>query len=336
MPTKNVWISGNPARRPGDIGIDRNDGRLYYAPEANSAVPVFTDERPGTTYFVDANSGLATNSGRSWDQALLTMTSAFDKLVSGDRIYFRGRIREQLTTPVQIFDVGIFGVSHNTRHPDSTPANGELIPARWDAPASPTASTPLLDILQQGWRVSNVLFTGSSSDTVDCIRLFRDGGSSDDERDASHAVIDNCRFQGGRYGIVDSGGCARVRILDNEFLLFSTSGNRAITNVTGAGIGTMWGWIIEGNEFHGNLTDIDIAAAGPRILGNHFRLNSLGVTNTVAIDITGGSEELVAKNFMYCASDEASVVNARFVASSTPSWGPNYYTDVEEYGEPAE
>lgn len=305
----------------------------------NGGVDVLRDPIVGKTYFVDGINGTDTNSGKTWAAAFLTMDAAFDVLASGDRIFLKGRVREQLNTPAQIFDVGIYGVSHNTRHPDATPAGGETVPARWDAPASPTASTPLLNIRQQGWFISNILFTGSSSDTVDCIQLYRDGGSGNAERDASHTVIQGCRFQGGRYGIVDSGGCARIRILDNEFMLFSTSGDRAITTVTGAGIGTGWGWQIERNDFHGNLTDIRISNAGPRIVDNHFHLNSLGVTNTVAIQNTNlgqGSEELVARNFMYCASNEASVVNARFVASATGIWGPNFYSDVEEYGEPAE
>ena len=133
-----------------------------------------------------------------------------------------------------------------------------------------------------------------------------------------------------------------MRVLDNEFLLFSETGDRAITNIIGAGQGTMWGWQIDGNDFLANLTDIDISAAGPRITNNHFHHKGLSnvagtlVTNTIAVDLTGGSEELVAGNYMYCASDEASVVNARFVASSTGIWGPNYYSDKEEFGEPAE
>lgn len=309
--------------------------------QLNRGVDVLRDPIVGTSWFVDGVNGADTNSGKTWGAAFLTMSKAFTSLSSGDRVFLKGRVREQLDTPAQIFDVGIYGVSHNTRHPDATPAGGETVPARWDAPASPTASTPLLNIRQQGWYVSNVLFTGDSANTVDCIQLYRDSGSGNSERDASHTTIANCRFQGGRYGVVDNGGVARARILDNEFMLFSSSGDRAITQ-TGTAIGTKWGWIIDGNDFHANLTDIQIALAGPRITNNHFHLNSLGVTNTAAIILyvaagfTGGTEELVARNFMYCDSAEASVVNARFTATATGIWGPNYYSDKEEYGEPAE
>lgn len=321
-------------------GVGFVNGVLHVAAPgaaAGSVFPISVERLYAAPIFVDGNNGSDTaNDGRSWNKPYLTMSKAFSVLESGGVIYLKGRIREQLTTPAGVFDVRVIGIAPNTRHPDAHTVNGGFSSCRWDAPASPTAATPLVKVQQQGWQFQNILFTGSSGDTVDCVQLFRDGGSGDDERDASHASFLGCRFQGGRYGIVDSGGCARVSIKGCEFLLFSNSGDRAITNVTGAGIGTLWGWVIDGNDFLANLTDIDISGAGPKITNNHFHLNGLGVTNTIAIDLTGGSEELVAKNYMYCASDEGSVVNARFVASSTPSWGPNYYTDIEEYGEPAE
>lgn len=286
-----------------------------------------------------SNVGSDGNDGTSPEQSLLTMERAFELIRSGDTIHLMGNVKEQLSTPAGVFDVTVIGPSPVTRHPDAHAAdttNGGYWSARWGAPSSPTASTPLVKVRQQGWKFINILFTGDEDDSVGCVQLFRDGGSGDAEDDASHAQFYNCRFATGLYGIQDSGGCARVKIYGCEFMQFTESDNDAIINVTGAGIGTMWGWEIVGNKFHANHTDIDIAAAGPIIMHNHFVLNSLGTTNTIAIDLTGGSEELVAQNYMYCASDESSVVNARFVASSTPSWGPNYYTDKEEYGEPAE
>lgn len=285
-------------------------------------------------WYVDGNQGRSSD-GRSPDRAFLTMDEAFDKIRSGDVIHLRGNIREQLVSPAGVFDVTIVGPSPVTRHPDSHSTFGGFSSARWNAPASPTASTALLRIQQQGWRILNVLFTGDENDNVGCVQLFRDGGSGDDERDASHSQIIGCRFATGLYGVQDSGGCARVQIRNSEFMQFSESDNDAIINVTGAGIGTLWGWIIDGNDFHANHTDIDLSSAGARITNNHFHLNSLGVTNTIAIDTTGGSENLIAQNYMYCASNEAGV-NARFVVAATDIYGPNHYSDMSEFGEPAE
>lgn len=298
-------------------------------------------------WWVDANQGADGNSGKSPTKARATLDAIFDLagtsggLSSGDVIHMRGRFREQITTPAGLFDITMIGPSDITRHPDSHAAletYGGQKSVRWDAPASPTASTPLVKVQQQGWKFVNILFTGDEDDSVGCIQLYRDAASGDSERDASHAQIIGCRFQGGLYGIQDSGGCARVKIYNNEFLTFSVSDNDAITNVTGAGVGTVWGWEIIGNKFFANYSDIDLASTGTIIKFNDFYRVSLGVTNTIAIDMTGSTEEVVSKNWMHSDSALSSSINARFTdsASTTAYWGPNYYSDKEEYLEPAE
>lgn len=307
-------------------------------------VPVLPRRREGVWgrhWFVDGNEGNDRNRGDRRDKPFLTMDRAFDHLRSGDHIHARGLIQEQLTTPAGVFDVTVSGPSPVTRHPDAqttVDAYGGRRSFRWAAPSSPTASTPLVKVQQQGWQFHNVLFTGDEDDSVGCIQLYRDAGSGNDERDASHTWIEGCRFQAGLYGIQDSGGCARVRIFGNEFLLFDQSDNDAITNVTGAGVGTVWGWMIWWNKFHANYSDIDLAASGPSIMFNEFHRVSLGVTNTIALDMTGSVEEAVSKNWMYSDSALAGSINARFTdsASTTAYWGPNYYSDKEEYAEPAE
>jgi hypothetical protein len=325
---------------------DRNSGLhgehgLYVGPY-NSPVKLFdaygnyVGGEYGSRWFVDGNRGDDDNNGRSADKPFLTMNAAFSSIQSGDTIYVRGNIREQLTTPAGVFDVKVIGPSPVTRHPDAHTSNGGYSSARWNAPASPTASTPLVKVQQQGWIFKDILFTGDENDGVGCIQLFRDGGAGDAERDGSHAQIIGCRFAGGLYGIQDSGGCARVFIYgDNEFQQFSESDNDAIVSVVGAGIGTLWGWKIKGNTFQANHTDIDAALTGAQIVGNHFVLTSLGVTNTVAIDTTGGSRNLIAQNYMYSASNAAGI-NARFVVGSNDIYSDNYYSDIAEYAEPAE
>lgn len=292
----------------------------------------------GDFWYVDGNRGDNNNDGQTPETAFATFTEAFTRINSGDTIFFRGNVREQATTPAGVFDVTIIGPSPVTRHPDEhtgKDAYGGFSSCRWNAPASPTASTPLLKIQQQGWRVESVLFTGDENDSVGCIQLFRDGGSGADERDASHAVIRGCRFAGGLYGIQDSGGCARVKIIGNEFQQFDQSDNDAIVTVVGAGIGTLWAWEIAYNLFHANYSDIDAGLTNARIYQNHFVHISLGTTTTVTIDTTGGATCLVTHNYMYRASN-VSGVNAGFVIGSGDSYGPNYWSDKEEYAEPAE
>lgn len=289
----------------------------------------------GNVYYVDANDGSASFDCKSWAKACKTMDQAFDLLVSGDTIYFTGKIQEQLSTPAQVFDVAVIGVSRRPRHADSTPAGGEDATAQWAAPSSPTASTPLVKVQQQGWVFANILFSGSSGDSVGAIQLFRDGGSGNDERDASHATIVNCRFQGGLYGIQNSGGVANILIQDNIFMLFTGASDTAIAHTTGAGIGTLWGWKILNNTFMGNDNDIVAGLTNAEIMYNKFVLTALGNTNVVAIDLTGGGTGLVAENFFYSDDSAASNVT-RFLPTSDASnnWGPNYHNDDVVYGVP--
>src|SRR5512146_467607 len=76
--------------------------------------------RKGADWYVDASRS-GTGTGTSWDDAFLTMAEAFAKIGSGDSIYFVGKVKEQLTTPVQVFDVRVIGMGNRPRHADSTP-----------------------------------------------------------------------------------------------------------------------------------------------------------------------------------------------------------------------
>ena len=81
-----------------------------------------------TKRYVDTNNGSDTSDGLSWENAYLTMDAAFDNVDSGDIIYFRGNIREQLTTPLGAADVTIIGGICRPRHAEVAP---------WEATATP-------------------------------------------------------------------------------------------------------------------------------------------------------------------------------------------------------
>src|SRR5262245_29091626 len=78
----------------------------------------------GRAWWVDGNQGNDNLSGQSHSEPFATMAQAFTKIASGDVIYVRGNIREQLTTPAGVFDVSIIGPSPVTRHPDAHTSNG--------------------------------------------------------------------------------------------------------------------------------------------------------------------------------------------------------------------
>lgn len=318
-------------------------GRLRYDLNG-STVPVGIETQYGTDWYVDGGGATAAtsqygadvNEGKSWVKAFLTMAECFTHIASGDRVHFRGNVREQIDTPAGVFDVTVIGHGNRPRHADAHGAHttyGGYSSATWKAPATPTAGTPLVRVRQQGWRFINVLFVGSSSDTTSCVRLFRDAGSGDAEDDASHAEFVGCRFAGGLYGIEDHGGCANVGIYACTFQQFSNSGDIAIKSTVGAGVGTLWGWEIEGNRFLANETDISAGLSNAIIVDNHFMLTALSVTNTVAISLTG-TNNWIARNHMHGASDHNGV-NARFVLGSGDMYAGNYWSDKEEYAEPA-
>src|SRR6185295_10492501 len=101
-------------------------------------------------------------SGKTWRTAKLTMAATLALVGSGDTVVFLGKLREQVTAPVQVFDVTIVGAGNRPRHADSEPTPDQQSAATWAAPSSPTPAPPLLKVLQQGWRVENFVMAGPS------------------------------------------------------------------------------------------------------------------------------------------------------------------------------
>lgn len=279
----------------------------------------------GIAYFVDANNGSNTNDGKSWDKPFLTMAKAFSVIASGDIIYFQGKIKEQLTTPVQVFDVTIVGAGNRPRHADNTPAGGELAANTWTKPDSPTAATPLCKVLQQGWRFINILFAGPTD--AACVLLYRDGGASNAERDASHAEFHNCRFASGRDLIEQSGGCYNVGIYNCSF---HDATGYALKNTAGAGIAAPYRWEIIGNRFGGNANLMGVWSARQFKFWN----NQVAETTTNIIDFSGGSHNSVINNTFDIAA--ASFDPTGKVAGSTTDTWSNYLIDGIESGLPAD
>lgn len=280
----------------------------------------------GREYFVKADAGSDTNSGLSWDSAFLTMAKAFASVQSGDAIYFVGKIREQLTTPVQVFDVTVIGAGNRPRHADAAPDPvGGQAAATWTTPASATAATPLVTVLQQGWKFINILFAGPSD--AACVQLYRNGGSGDSERDASHAEFHDCRFASGQHGIEQSGGCYNVGIFGCSF--HDVTGY-ALKNTAGAGIAAPYRWQIKRNRFQGCANWMGAWSA------HQFEIceNVVGEITTALIDVSGGSGHnvLVRNAFDIAAADFDPAGGV--TGHSTDVWS-NYLKDAIETGLPA-
>lgn len=286
---------------------------------ASMGVPITGGLPPsffGRYWFVDAKVGSDGNSGKHRDRPFQTMDKAFDMLDSGDVIIFRGKIREELTSPAGVFDVTIIGAGNQPRHADdhsesSTPGRGSSS-ATWTTPASPTAATPLLIVQQQGWKFMNFLWDGPSDAAA--LQLFRDGGADDSERDASHAHILNCKFVAGQNHIEFKGGLSQCVLEDN---LFFGSTADSILETVGAGVGTnnYHRWLR--NHFHNNESHLDLDMNYATVSGNYF-----GKFTTLGLATGGGSNNMVVGNFLSGDYD------AGYVAGTDDMWVGNYANDT--------
>lgn len=268
-------------------------------------------------WFVQANYGTDGNPGDTPDAPFLTMDRAFDFIKSGDTIHVTGNIREQLTTPVGIFDVTVIGEGNLPRncdaHSDESLTDlGGRSSCTWRGPASPAAATPLVKVLQQGWRFYNILFNPPSDAAG--ILCYRDGGSGDAERDGSHMDVVSCRFVGGQDGIETSGGPAFLRVLDNVF--YAQTG-KALKATTGAGIGTLLGFRIQRNHFLSGAQHIVAGLSNAVIEENTFSAKS----GTYFVDLNGGGANMVTRNKL---SGTYSVAGGYRSSGATDDWSGNF------------
>lgn len=249
----------------------------------------------GNVHYVDAVDGSNGNDGLSWDRPLLTMAQAFTNVTSGDVIVPRGKVKEQINTPAQVFDVTIISPATRPRHADVTPVDpdGRTHGFTWTTPDSPTATTPLLTVRNQGWRFVNLLFDGPSDDG--CVELYSDAGSGNDERDGSHASFIGCKFANGQDGIRDAGGTTNVLVSNCQF---NNLTNGIITTSTSVRVPQYW--TIEDNVFVNNTNHVRISSNYGVIRNNIFgkftttsikttEVSSQGGDNVIAFNALGGT-----------------------------------------------
>lgn len=285
--------------------------------------PVF-----GREWFVKAGSGAATddstggndqNDGRSWTTAVRTMSEVFTNSLfgSGDVVYVVGKVREELTAPAGIHGVKIIGAS-STRHPDAHTSNNGYVGSAWVPPASPTAATPLLTLRQQGWEVHNMLFDCPVDAAA--VKLNRDAGAGDAERDAGHAKFINCRFDSGLVGIENAGGAGFVQVRGCHFARLTESGGAGI-KCTSTSVAVPLSWIIEDNHFHNNASHILSSMSYSTIRRNVFGR----FTATLSIDIDDQpSANQGEYNVIYNNHLSGTYGATAYPPGSNNEWGGNY------------
>lgn len=264
--------------------------------------------------YVDTFTGIAGNEGTSWGSAMLTMTAALAAVQTGGKIYFRGNVREECIGSNLVFDVSIIGVG-SLHHPDQPTSAYHPGSSTWRAPASPTATTPLLKVRGRGWKFYNIFFDCPVDSSA--VYLERNALSDASEYDASHASFINCRFVDGKWGIQDVGGCYNVTVEGCQFKAMTTA---AIAN-TSTAVANPLNWKVVDNQFpsdtsdFGNVTHIDSPFNSAIIANNIFgTVRSTGKY----IDLTGGNNNIVTKNLLagaYEASD--------YVAGTGDVWYAN-------------
>lgn len=311
-----------PLSRVGAFGRETRDRINQNFSQLSSAL---ASPAAGALYWVDTNSGNDGADGLSPATAFRSMSRAFAVIVSGDTIRVRGKVREQLVTPVQVFDVTIIGDGTRPRHADSTPNGGQNATATWTDPASPTAGQALCRVLQQGWRFVNILFAANA--TGSAVELYRDAGAADAERDASHASFVGCRFASGLNGISDLGGCVNVLVTGNRFEALT---GFAILGVGNIGVGQS-DWLIASNTFDGFTNGVKIAAFGCRVQDNTFTAGGTPNT-TVVLNMTngGGADNFIVANFFQTTT--ANFNTPDVVGAATDVWAVNASIDSTSAG----
>lgn len=264
-------------------------------------------------WWVRAYSGVGGGSdgmpGDNPDEPLLTMAKAFTKIDSGDVIHFVGNVREQLNTPAGVFDVTIIGEGTRPRHADAHTGNNGYQTATWKAPAAPAATTPLLKVRQQGWRIVNVLIAPPSDEAG--ISFMRDAATGDDERDSSQSGVYGCRFAGGSSGI---------KIIGTEIVHGIEIYGNYFADITRAIYATSYygrRCIIEKNKFELNTNHI-VAALGDSVIIN----NVFGQFTTLSIDLTDGNgHNVVTKNYL---SGTYSIAGGYKKSNANDEWAGNF------------
>src|SRR5690349_3769157 len=240
------------------------------------ASPAANLKPDGRTFYVHAIDGVGSdgNDGRSFTTPLRTMSRALELVDSLDTIRVVGVVKEQLVTPAGVHDVSIIcGANQPRQATDSgTPTGGG---STWLPPASPSATTALLRVIGQGWRVANMQLVPHTSSA--CIEVERNAGPP--ERDGSHFQLIGNRLVGGTTanGIVFKGGGYNCIIEGNEFE--SLTGTAILSN--GTGVSVPLANKIRQNIFNACTNCIAISSNKGLVIGNIFRVAADNTNNKV-------------------------------------------------------
>lgn len=292
-------------------------GRIWY---------VSGEQGPSSLHLQGSDS----NTGRSPSSAFATIARALTFVDNYDIVVLNGVFREQVVAPAGVFDVTLIGAVNTPRQATSGGvATGGG--ATWLPPASPTASTPLLELTRAGWSVINIQFSPTTSSA--CVRLTRSAVT--DLIDASHTYFGNCFFAGGTtpIGIEDNGGCSFV-VIDNCRFQNLTSAIKGLNTAAAIPLS----WKIQDCRFQQNTNDITMSLSYAIIQRNKFMTAGSGATNkvisTTFVAVQGGNNHILLNQF---TNSEAQIAPGNgFTGAASDTW-MNYVNDQAAlaFGQPA-
>lgn len=262
----------------------------------------------------------------SWENPYATMAGVSSLLRPGLVIGLDGVLKEEFTCPLGVNNVTIIGNQYTPRQATTsgTPNGGG---ATWLSPTGGTGA--LIKIRAQGWTLQNIYFNNSATANP-CIYILTDGaGDPPTDSDGSHLLIDNCILTGSDDGIHVSGGTNFVTIQNSTLFGFSGSGDIAISQETGAGIGTLYGWKILNCRFTNNASNIIMPFNKVVIKGCVI---DAGSATTISF-VGGTAPNYVQQNAFNIAA--ADFDPAGGVTGVTGDAWSNYLTDAVETGLPA-
>lgn len=259
----------------------------------------------------------------SFDNAFATMAGLAHVLQPGLVIGLQGVLFEEYAFPLGVNDLTVVGMANQPRQATTSgAANGGG--ATWMTPAAGASSTttPLVIVKGQATRLVNIYFN-STATAAPCVQLLMNGaGDPPVDASAEHFSAVGCHFTGADDGIKASGGPNFATIDSCRFFGFADSGDIAISNIVGAGVHSLYGWVIKHCEFWGNDRHIQASLNGASIHDNHFSYINNGVTTTIFYDATGGLNNAVWKNVFDVNSGNAGIANM-FVLGTNDRFSAN-------------
>jgi len=230
----------------------------------------------GDIYYVDSVNGVAGRSGKSWDQALLTIAAAVAKCVAGDVVACKGSFTEAVVVSSAKSDLSIIGAGNTPNV------------FKWTAVADAVCLTiEAGSVLVANARISPPAYSANRGTCG--IKLSG----------ANYAKILKCRFQGKTasqiaiYSPVCDSDNVEISDCDFEYMNTATYG-AAIKGVEAGGL-SYSAWKILRNKFGSCVIGIDINGRVCLLKDNviqEYGINAAGAVAAVlamGIDLSGTS-----------------------------------------------